>query len=195
MVRPRCLFRLMSCLWLVTVALPLVAATFDTIRLEPRLAPAGWENARRYEIAYLATGGEELGEPDFPLHAKAQEIDFIMAGVVRELLAREYGPKGVKADTQAVATATADEILSLAAGRAPGRSPAWDPANLENLARYLQTAPDSLMLYKAVVRVEGADGSVAEETVPLLVRFKQCPGQRDLLSLFFVTTTPEPARP
>ncbi|RCK81179.1 MAG: hypothetical protein OZSIB_2556 [Candidatus Ozemobacter sibiricus] len=182
-------------LLLVLLAWPVGAVTFTSLRLVPRQTPDGFENARRYEVAYLGPNGRELNEPDFPSSLKIKEMDFILAGVARQLLDLEYAAVGRKADVQAVASTTADEILALVSGKHSFGAPAWDPANQETLARYLQTAPDSLHLYVMRVLVTRGDNESEEEVVPLLLRLKHCPGQRDLLTLFFLRREAEAITP
>jgi len=165
----------------------LSAQTFASLRLVERPAPEGFENARRYEIAYLDKDGNELGEKDFPATAKMTDMEFIQAALVREIRTKEYEAQGFKVDIHQVLPTTIEEILSLVAEDFPSGSSHWDPANRQRLATYLRNDPQALVLYKMNVWAETVDG-VSEETVPLILRLKQCPGQRDLLTFFFVTT-------
>jgi|GEM_PF-6696186 len=163
------------------------AASFTTIRLEPRVAPQGFENGKRYEIAYFIQNEESLDQVDPTSEEKIESADLILAGVVRELLRIEYTEKGFKQEIQQVQPTTVEEIIALASGKFPAGSPAWVPENLKNLTTYLSNSIDSLKLYKMEVRVE-IDGNIIEQAIPLIIRPKVCPGQRDMVTLFFVTT-------
>ncbi|HNV69721.1 MAG TPA: hypothetical protein PKO06_08495 [Candidatus Ozemobacteraceae bacterium] len=177
---------LILALFTLLVAIPAWAETpFAKIDLEPRLAPEGWENARRYEIIYLDAGGEELGEADLPFYMKKQEIDLILAGVVRQILAREYETQGFKISVHQVTSSTPQEILLMAAVGSGNGKDRWAPETLTNLYQYMNNDPTHLFLYKMTAQLETEAGTV-EEKLPLLLRMKQCPGQRDLISFFFV---------
>lgn len=189
MLRAR--FLLVILLLVVALVQPLAAQPFAKIDLEPRLAPEGWENARRDEIMYLDQAGEEMGESELPFYVKKQELDLILAGVVRQILAREYETQGYKIAVHQVASSTPEEILNLAAGGSADGSGKWNPETLINLARYMQNDPDHLFLFKMTAQVETGEGT-SEEVLPLLLRMKQCPGQRDLVSFFFVTNRKMP---
>ena len=166
---------------------PLQAQSFSTIQLNPRTTPEGWENARRYEIGYFSQAGDALEEVDLPNQVKYREIDLILAGVVKELLAKEFDPGKFKVDNQQVASTTAADILDLVATSFPSGSPGWSPAHQTILANYLQNFPHTMMLYKMEIHGTTEEGAV-DQTIPLILRLKQTPAQPDLLSLFFVTT-------
>ncbi len=188
-VRTRALTVILA-LFALFMAMPSRAATpFAKIDLEPRLAPEGWENARRYEVVYSDENGEELGEAELPFYIKKQEIDLIIAGVVRQILAREYETQGFKIVVHQVAPSTPQEILLLAAiGSGDGKD-RWAPETLTNLYNYMNNDPTHLFLYKMSAQLETDAGPVVEN-LPLLLRMKQCPGQRDLISFFFVSSRP-----
>lgn len=173
--------------FLFVSVLAATAGSFAEIRLEPRANPQGFENARRYEVVFLASEAGSLEEVDPSPDAKVEEIDFVLAGIVREYLKLEYEGNGLKADVQKILPTTASEILDLVAGEYAGGTPKWDPANRKVLEAYLGNDVSSILLFKmhAVVTVSG----VPLETVfPIIIRWKACPAQRDLVTLFFVTT-------
>ncbi len=173
--------------FLIIAIQPAFSASFSAIRLDPRAAPQGFENGRRYDIAYLASKGDQIVPVDPDPEEKKANADLILASIVRELMNREFAEKGSKAEVIQVQPASASEILTLTTvTKAPG-IPAWSPENQATLATWLENGKDSLELYLMFVRVE-TPGFVLEQTVPLIIRPKVCPGQRDMLTLFFVTT-------
>jgi hypothetical protein len=182
-------FRLALALGLVLViwSLPLLAQSFSTIQLRPRSNPEGWENARRYEIGYFTGTSDAAAEVNPPNPVKLREIDLVLAGIVKDITAREYDPARVTIDNQQVATITAGGILDLTGTDFPTGSKAWSAENRAMLTDYLQKFPQAMLLYKFDIRITSPEG-IIEQTIPLILRLKQTPYQPDLLTIFFVTT-------
>lgn len=174
-------------LFVVAAAVSASAGSFAELQLEPRADPEGFENARRYEIIYLASESGSLEETDPPLSAKLEEMDFILAGIVREYLKREYEGNGLKADVRQILPTTASEVIELVSGEFSAGTSKWDPANQKTLAAYLGNCVSALRLYKLHAIVNLA-GHPVERTVPVIIRLKACPAQRDLVTLFHVNT-------
>ena len=192
MFRSRSLLSIVFAILFGVLPLSAAAQSFSQLGLDRVSPPDRFENSICFELTYL----KDLdGKPFevFPSRAeKEQDLDLILAQVVRRVITEDYENHGKYLDETNLQPASAQEIRHLVGTGFV--TPAWGKASQQEMALYLQQNSNFLKTYKLEVYLDYQDdkGSYCSglDVNPLLFRFG-AGQQRDRVTIVFVRQTDE----
>ncbi|NLI79100.1 MAG: hypothetical protein GX442_21985 [Candidatus Riflebacteria bacterium] len=192
MSRSRSLLSIVFAILFGVLPLSAAAQSFTQLGLDRVSPPDRFENSICFELTYL----KDLdGKPFevFPGRAeKEQDLDLILAQVVRRVITEEYEDKGKYLDETNLQPSTPQEIRHLVGTGFV--TPAWGKAGQREMALYLQQNSNFLKLYKLEAYLDYKDdkGSYCSglDVNPVLFRFGMGQ-QRDRVTIVFVRQTDE----